>query len=306
MTRKRVNLLPGALLLAATTFANTALAREPGVPPSVPPGNSLGVPIGASPPPGIYLNTFSSVNSLELKDDDGNDLGADIDITDTAVQLLWVPGFKLLGADYKAFILQPFLHIDQSSTFPPVANGSEFGLGNTEIHPIDLSWSLAPGHFVSAGLSIFAPTGKWDAEDPINTAGDFWTLAPSLGYSYLKNGWNASAHLQYFTNTENKDNDYRSGDEVLLNGTALKDLGGYSLGPVGTYRKQLSKDRNDGPMYGGMTGGEVEQLGLGIGFASRVGKTGINVNLTHDVAASNTPAGNSLKLNFSIPLGGGE
>lgn len=290
-------------VIAAVAVATTAQAREPGVPPSVPPGNSIGVPVAASPPPGFYLNTYSSITPLSLKDGNGDDLGADITIKDTAVQLLWNPGFKLFGGDYKAFILQPFLHVDQDSSFAPVANGHEFGLGNTEIHPIDISWDLGGGKFFSAGLSIFAPTGKWKASDPINTAGNFWTFAPSIGYSYLANGWNASAHLQYFTNTENTDNQYTSGDEVLFNVTAMKDVGGYSIGPVGYYRKQLTADKNNGTMYGGGTADEAEQLALGVGYARRLGNSNMNINVTHDVMAKNTLGGTSFKLNFSIPLG---
>jgi len=305
MTKPWKTFIAGTVLaIAAAMTATVAGAREPGVPPSVPPGNTLGLPIGASPPPGFYLNSLSSTNSLTLKDASGNSVGADVTLSDTAVQLMWVPGIKLFGGDYKAFILQPLLNIDQDSTFAPVASGSKLGLGNTEIHPIDISWALGGGHFVSAGFSVFAPTGYWSASAPVNTAGNFWTFAPSLGYSYLNDGWNTSIHLQYFTNTRNKTSKYRSGNEVLVNVTAMKDLGGFSLGPIAYYRKQLQADSNGGTMYGGTVAGKAEQLALGLGYAGRVGAANVNVNLTHDVMAKNTLGGTSLHVNFSIPLGG--
>lgn len=294
----------GGVCTAFIALVGTAAdAREPGVPPSVPPGNTTGVPIGANPPPGFYLNSLNGYSSLELKDANGDDVGLDVDIADTAVQLLWVPGFKLLGGDYRAFILQPLLHVDQNSSIGAIPSGTEFALGNTHISPLGVSWAVAPGQFVSADLGFIAPTGKWNASDPVNTAGNFWTFAPSLGYSYLNNGWNASVHLQYFANTENKTNDYKSGDEVLVNVTALKNVGDFSIGPVAYYRKQLSSDRNDGTAFGGTTAGKSEQFAIGLGLTTNIGKTAMNMRLTHDIKAENTLGGTSLKVDFSVPLG---
>lgn len=124
-----------------------------------------------------------------------------------------------------------------------------------------------------------------------------------MGYSYLRDGWNASAHLVYSTQAENKDTGYTSGDELLLNITALKDVGGFSIGPVGHWRKQIEDDVNNGAFYGGAASGRAEQIGLGFGFSKPMGGGELNLNLVHDVMAENTVGGTKLQVNFSIPLG---
>lgn len=65
------------LLLAACVIpaASPALACEAGVPSSVPPGSTMGVAVGANPPPGVYIGTRSGFWDARLKGDDGKDGG---------------------------------------------------------------------------------------------------------------------------------------------------------------------------------------------------------------------------------------
>lgn len=295
----RTILAIGAAMLAALP----AQAREPGVSPTIPPGATMGVPIGASPPPGLYFSSRSGYSDTRLKDGNGNDLGADVTIKDTALQFVHVPGIKLWGGDYKAMVLVPYLHLDQSLSAPlGSGNARDGAIGNVEIRPLDLSWQIEPGVFVSAGFSIHAPTGQWEASEPISTGGNFWTIAPSLGFSYLRDGWNASAHALWFTNTRNKDNDYRSGDEIGVNLTLFKDVGGVQIGPVAYYRQQIAEDDNDGAAYGGAVQGKAKQLALGLGVPRNFGGTEVNVIYTRDGIAENTPGGKRLWLNVTLPL----
>jgi Putative MetA-pathway of phenol degradation len=64
-------------------------------------------------------------------------------------------------------------------------------------------------------------------------------LCVSCRYSYLRDGWNASVHLVYSTRAENKETNYKSGVELLLNVTALKDVGGLPDSPLGLSRLHL-------------------------------------------------------------------
>lgn len=296
-------LLAGLVLALAT---GAATAREPGVPSSVPPGNTMAVAIGANPPPGLYFSSRSGLWDGTLKDGNGDFGGQTNTLTDTALQFLWVPGIKVLGGDYKAFVTIPMISNAQTRTspFPAPLQGkaSDFAQGNIEIAPASLSWQIKPGIFVNAGLSVFAPTGRFGAGNAINTGGDFWTISPSIGYSYLRDGWNLSLHAAWFTNTESRSTDYRSGDEVLLNATAMKDVGGFSLGPIGYWRKQITADENKGSFYGGTTGGKAEQIGLGLGFSTRIGMADVNLNVTRDVKLRNAVGGNKIWLNVTVPL----
>lgn len=293
-------------LLAITGIAPGAMAREPGVPTAVPAGNMMGIPAGANPPPGLYLNSRSGVWDATLADGDGNDAGQSNKLADTALQLLWVPGWQVLGGSYRALVTLPLISNRQSRSapFPPPLQGDSRRRtsGSLEISPIGLSWQVSPGIFTSAALSLFAPVSSFDTHKGINGGGDFWTASPSLGGSYLRDGWNISAHAAWFTSTESRSTDYRSGNEVMVNLTALRDMGGYSLGPVAYWRKQLTDDRNKGQYYGGTAADRAEQLGIGLGFAGRLNAVDVNVNITDDVRTRNTIGGPRLWVNLGVPL----
>ena len=71
-----------------------------------------------------------------------------------------------------------------------------------DIRPLNLSWQTAPGIFASAGLIAITP-GDWDAARVAQNGQNFWSFGAELGFSYMRDGWNATAHLQYLTNTAN-------------------------------------------------------------------------------------------------------
>ena len=301
---KLTKTMRAALAAALIAGAQPALAREPGVPTAMPSGATMGVPIAASPPQGLYFSSRTGIADFALYDGNGDPMGADVSVVDTALQFLWVPDIQIMGAQYKALLTIPLLNIEQT-LHAPLGSGSadRLSFGQIEVHPLDLSWQLAPGVFASAGFSIFAPTGGWDAAKPVNTQGNFWTFAPNIGFSYLRDGWNMSMNAIYFTNTRNPDNDYRSGDEVQVHLTAMKDFDGWSVGPVGYWRKQVTEDSNQGAAFGGGTFGKAEQLALGLGVSHAFGGVQANAMLTRDVVHKNALGGNRLWLNFTVPLG---
>ena len=292
------------------TVATVATAREPGVPPNVPPGSSMGVPVGMNPPPGFYFGIHSGYWMNELEDSNGDYGGHKGNDADVSLQLVWVSRETILGGSYRAYLTLPLVYsdIERESPYSPQSgwgSDSKRGIGAIEISPINLSWQISPGIFLAGGFSVFAPTGAFDADSDINQQGDFWTFAPSLGFSYMRNGWNLSMLLMYFTSTESGDTDYQSGDELLFNFTALKDVGGWSIGPVGYWRKQISSDENNGTHYGGTILDKTEQVGLGVGFATRLGGYETNINLTHDVYVRQGVGGAKLWFKILFPLGKG-
>lgn len=298
------NLVLASLVLA--TSATTALAREPGVGSIVPPGATLGVPIGANPPPGLFFSSRSTLSFGQLKDSTGNDAGVDLNVKATVLQLHYTPGITILGGDYRAMALVPLVHLDQTigAPFPPFLHGqsSGLGLGDVSISPFNLSWMVEPGIFWTIGTSINVPTGKFDPNG-LSYGTNTWGGTLEVGYSYLRDGWNASAHLVYATQATNDTTSYKSGDELLLNVTAMKNMGDYSIGPVGYWRKQIESDENSGAFYGGIASGKAQQIGLGIGFSKPMAGGELNLNLVHDVLAENTVGGTAMQINFSMPLG---
>ena len=301
--KRKTTALTATLLLATAT---TAFAREPGVGNIVPPGATLGVPIGANPPPGFFFSSRTTLSFGELKDANGDNAGVDLNVAATVLQLHYTPGVTIWGGDYRAMALVPLVHLDQTigAPLPAVLHGrtTGFGVGDVTLSPFNLSWMVEPGVFVTIGTSVNVPTGKFDPNG-LSFGTNTWGGTLELGYSYLRDGWNASAHLVYSTQAENDETNYKSGDELLLNLTALKDVGGFSIGPVGYWRKQIESDGNSGTFYGGVASGRAEQIGFGIGFSTQMAAGELNMNLVHDVVAENAVGGTTLQVNFSMPLG---
>lgn len=117
------DLVLASLVLA--TSATTALAREPCVGSIVPPGATLGVLIGANPPPGLFFSSRSTLSFGQLKDATGNDAGVDLNVKATVLQLHYTPKVTLLGRDYRAMALVPRVYLDQTTgaSFPPFLHG---------------------------------------------------------------------------------------------------------------------------------------------------------------------------------------
>ena len=295
MNRKSiVGVVLGALAIASTA----SYAREPGVLPPMAPGGTMGIPIAAPLPDGFFFSSRSAYTDLEYHDANGKGTGVDIVIPDTAVVFNYVPGKELFGGQYRASVALPLVRVELSGN----ASGSTTGFGSLDIHPLDISWSVADGIFVNAGVSVLAP-GEWSATESPNSGQNFWSLSPSVGYSYLRNGRNATAHLIYTTNQRNTENNYKSGDEVLLHLTGMKDIGkGLSLGPVGYLRRQVSDDSNQGDAYGGGVVDRSEATGVGVSVTKLIGKVIVNGMYTQDVDAVESGGGSRIWINFALPL----
>lgn len=287
-----------ASVAAALVLAGTAQAREPGVLPAMAPGATMGVPIATPLPEGLLFSSRTGYSSLEFHDADGTKTATDIDIRDTAFVLTYVPGVSLFGGQYRASLALPIVDFRLGGDM----DAHSTGFGSLDIRPIDISWELAPGIYTSAGVSVLAP-GSWKASEDANAGQNFWSLAPSIGFSYLRDGWNASAHLIYTTNQRNKDNGYKSGDEINLHLTAMKDVGnGLSLGPVAYWRKQVTGDDNRGTSYDGTTSARTEAAGLGISVTKQIGSVFLNAMYSRDVTAKTSGSGDRFWLNVSLPL----
>jgi hypothetical protein len=300
--------LRGAAVLFMCLAGSVAEAREPGVAPLFPPGLTLGVAVAVLPPPGLYYTSRSAYYNAELIEGDGRYGGRHANALSEGAQLIFVPGWEVLGAKVRLSMTQTLLYLQQDRSAPvPVAQrGSSnlLGLGNLKIQPIDLAWTLGGGFFVSAAFGVYAPTGYWAFNSPVNTGANFWTLEPSVAFSYFKDGWNATLHAVYNVNGENPRNHYDSGDLLFLNGTLTKNIAGFDIGPVGYYMKQVTDDAN----YGGRTtfGGIVlppgEQLAVGLSIIRRVGHANLQVMYTQDIYARSGYEGSKIWLNLSFKL----
>lgn len=282
--------------------AGAALAREPGIAPMIPPGLTMGLPIAVNPPPGVYLTNRTAYYTAKLYDDNGHYNGQKAKILSNSVQLTWIPGVELLGGTYKAFITAPYLDIQQDRTTTAVGRLGSWhtsGFGNPKIQPLDIAWNLGDGFNVTAGVGVYLPLGNWSAGSAINLGGNFWTLEPSVGFTYLKDGWNASLQVLYDANTRNNKNKYLSGDQVFVNATVTKNIEDWTVGPVGYYQKQVTEDSNSGgrATFGGAVFKEPEQLALGLLIGRQIGPIRFTAMATSEVLTRNTYGGQKFWLN---------
>lgn len=295
------------LAILATALSPAALAREPGIAPQFPPGQTLGLATAINPPPGLYLTNRLAWYDAELRDDQGRARGQHVIARSEAIQLTWVPGIMVLGASYKAFVNVPFIDQTVTRTSPATGRLGRFhssGMADPKVQPLDLAWDLGGGWHTGASLGVYLPIGTYSSGATMNIGQHFWTVEPGVALNYRQDGWTAALHVLYDVNSENTDNHYRSGDQVFVNATVTRAVGGWDLGPVAYAQKQVSDDVNNGgrATFRGTTADPSEQVGLGLLASHALGGAKVTGFVTHDVEAHNTLGGTKFWLNLSMPL----
>jgi hypothetical protein len=184
-------------------------------------GATVGAPIAAAPPPGLFFN--NSFVYLPMGTGNGN-FNANVacaacspqrynGIAD-AVTLTWSTGLTFLGATYFPTIQSIGYQASSFSTpFPPgggvgaspIYGGTTmFQAGNVYVNPLNFSWKIGSAPlFINAGLGFVAPTGTTYAGALMP---DFWTIRPHAAITYLGDDLNLTANFTYDINTASAGN----------------------------------------------------------------------------------------------------
>lgn len=285
-------------------------ALEPGSAPQAVGGSTMGIPLSAPLPPGIYYTSSTKLLNGQLKDNQGQNMGLELDAPASTSIFIYTPGWKVWGADYRAWLVVPFIVAEETISNPmlgELGSHSNTNIANVDVHFADLSWTLKPGQFVSAGLGAITTTGSWKL-GATNTSGEYWSLNPRIGYSMFSPGWNISLESYYFYNFENEKTKYESGDELYFDATVLKKLDhlhqGLQIGPIAYIREQVTSDKNNGTAYYGYANDKARQIGLGVQVLKDFGR-GIFVGLSwsKDLETKNAVSNDGrFALNVSVPL----
>jgi len=286
------------------TVANPAVAVENITPFN--PGVTIGIPIGALPPPGLHFFQAAQFFQMHSKNDQGNN--SEVRVYDVVVNnwLIWVPDMpKILSATYGAFVLQPVRAA--SVGIPSQGSYSNFGFINTVLSPLNLSWNLQNGFFFSIGLTTYAPALNYNSASIAQVNRNYATIEPRLGLSYLTDEWNLTIHPLFDVNFTNPSNGYRSGTLFMMDYTALRKFGRIEIGVGGTWTTQLTNDTIHGRPVQAIAGvngyGNRAQnftIGPVLGYDLGVGK--ITAYYNQSVYARNIAAGNNFWLRCEIPL----
>lgn len=337
MTRLKKLALGGATAaLLMTGAASKSFAIESGAFQYLA-GPTIGLPLGAAPPPGLYTGLTSAYglfggmtgnqgNAAPNGGTRGIGLGSFIGI----VPIVWSTGYNFLGASYSMAVIQPFVTAyvgtsngnpagvsanttcSSSGALPAVGafNGNGFCgwqnmFINTVWQPVDLSWNLGQGWFVSAYFSFQAPEGTkvTGIANP-----DFWTFSPGAAISYLSPQWNASVNMVYNVYTASQGvamnlggtpfgSGYVSGNQFAGDWHILYKMGKWSFGPVGYWVAQTTSDRAGGggcaalaatPALAGLACANQNFLGFGGLVGYDFGPVDVQVWVTDTVAQQNT------------------
>jgi hypothetical protein len=287
MTAASKTALFGAIAGLVLVLGNESVfATEPGDFTNQIPGATVGAPIGAAPPPGLFFN--NSFLYLPMATGNGN-FGCGPTCTQRyngvadSVTLTWSTGLTFLGGTYFPTI-QSIGYVASSYTTPfppgggvgasPIYGGTTtFQAGNVYVNPINFSWKIGNVPlFINAGLGFVAPTGTTYAGALMP---DFWTIRPHAAITYLGDDWNLTANFTYDINTASAGNTgayqiiarapttpaflsslltgpanpgqgFTSGDLLYVDLTATKRFGKWEVGPVGFIQYQTTNDSPGG------------------------------------------------------------
>ncbi len=277
MTRMKQLALGGLAALAIGGMASSALAEESGSFQNRLSAATIGLPLGALPPPGLYTGLETAYLGMPQSIPStgtflpGPGTHLSLPAIANAVPLLYVPGWHFLGATYGMSVVQAFYENTTCSAGLGSCTGAGFfGSGNnavigggfvtanTTFSPLILSWNLGNGFFVSSGFNFMAPDGTRSSATLTTPNPDYWTLEIPFAVSYLSANWNITGNFFYDFNTATKGNccvgaaapagvilpglSETSGNLFYGDLHALYKLGKWSFGPVGAFEVQTTSD----------------------------------------------------------------
>jgi hypothetical protein len=283
MTRRAVRTLNGAVAgLALVIGADRALAIEPGDFGQTVPGLTIGEPLAAPMPRGVYafITTYLEPAGHGV----GQNLGNNVTVPYWSPKVVWSTGFQILGANLSVAVEQPFYYtaaypsngatLGGNGSGPPFGNTIWFGtVGNTRITPVLLQWNFANGWSAAAGLTLIPADGS-SYNGTLNP--DHFTTEPMLSVAYLGESWHVTANLKYDFNAASAGrtgsyqiaanlpfplgfggtplagivagigNGYQSGQQAYLDLAALYVFGRWEIGPVASFYWQTTADTPGG------------------------------------------------------------
>ena len=243
-TRACAAVMLGALLAGSWSAAN---AMEG---PSVYPMGIANFGTASVPPPGVYaIESLGHIELDNVRNNSGNPVPAirnfktKLDILSTRIN--WVPGTTLLGGQLVLAAVLPVAHINTMRTIgPTTVAGNKTGTLDLSMNAA-LGYDLAPNWKAAVGVSLYAPTGTYNAASPANLGKNHWAIEPMFALSYVsKEGINADITGGVIFNGRNKATGYTSGAELHFDYALGWAFGnGWTAGLGGFAMRQLTDDK---------------------------------------------------------------
>ncbi|GLK69309.1 hypothetical protein GCM10008179_29470 [Hansschlegelia plantiphila] len=244
-------LAAGAALVAGAAAPTDALASS-----TTTPGFTSGLAIYAKLPEGLYYINQTDSSFREVG-------GIDVRVNANILFFYYQSPLEVAGGAI-SFVVAPTL-VDISSE----GSSHDFGLYNTYL-AAQISWPIADGLRFGYRIGGYVPQHD-------STALAYGTIEQRAGFTYLKDGWQATANFMY-GNPVGHDSrlapDYFVGDFSIT-----KAFGKWGLGPVAHMSKDLT---SPGSNYQ-----KQSQFALGGLVSYDFGGATLQVKLTKDVSQKN-------------------
>ncbi len=293
-----VSLLSAALLLSIGLPAAVRAAENGNIQYS--PGSSQFF-AGATPPyPGLYLASHTSVyRADELTDGRGNKLPVDFKVKGLfeTLRLVGVTDTKILGGTLWGQLVVP-VALDLDTRVGGFSD-SRRGAGDV-VFGTALAWFRDRNTYI-VGLDVGLPTGRYDATRLANPGNNYWSLQPVLGYHYLDpQGWEFGTTFRYIFSTQNRDTDYTTGQQIVVDYAAGYHIGRSRIGAVGYVLKQTTDDKVAGSNN---NGNRVQGVGIGPSYTFAFSPaTQVSVAYMKEYKAENRSQGDSVWLHLTAKL----
>ena len=291
-------LIPAVCVFVSVLAAQPGQAAEGGLSFYLP-GTIGDIALAQTPEPGLQVaNTlFFQKGHVEAAVLQGRvNVDLDLFLFLNIVSATYTLEKPVLGGTYTFGAAIPFGSAELEATVTAPVLGtfavdeSTFNLSDTVLIPFQLNWNIDEFSF-KFGLGIYAPTGAYDVNEPVNIGLNHWGFDTGMAATYfnLETGTEVSVAPGILFNTKNNATDYRTGAEFHLDFTVNQFLSKtFALGLRGYYYNQIGGDSGSGAVLGDFKG---ESFGLGPGFfwtpSFAKGRLAVLGKWIHDVHAEN-------------------
>ena len=276
-----------------------------------------GLMSGTQAPQGIYaVGMLYDYSADTLRNRRGDsiqltNMGGTVDAQAAVAGLLITTEHQVLGGNY-GFAVYPAL-TNNALELPALQTDTETstGLADTYIQPLILGWNTEQADF-TAGLGIYAPTGRYDTDADDNRGLGMWSyevFAGSTLYFDRARSWHIAATAFFETHGKKDDSDIRVGDILTLEGGFGKSFmeGAASAGIAFYAQWKVSRDDFGATAPSGALVGKHEVYGIGpevtLPLASNTRLYGFaNLRYFWETGAKSTLEGDTLLLTFTFPI----
>jgi len=166
------------------------------------------------------------------------------------------------------------------------------------------SWQAAAVDGGSGFYLLNVPVGDYDEGSLANAGFNRWGLDTTVAFTHQNpdTGIELTAAPGITFNGENRDTDYKSGDEFHLEFAAMQHLSEkYALGIIGYHYQQVNSDSGSAPDD---FEGRVSAIGPAVNFNFKLGDLPVSGKVKYLVESNvkNRMEGDAAFIQFAIPL----